>query len=40
MSGMDFDDLRERLGITVYSLDAWYFDDAISARNAGRTFPL
>ncbi len=29
MSGMDIEDLRERLGITIYSLDAWYFDDAI-----------
>lgn len=29
MSGMDIEDLRERLGITVYSLDAWYFDDSI-----------
>lgn len=32
MSGMDFVDLRERLGITIYSLDAWYFDDAICAN--------
>ncbi len=29
MSGMDIEDLRERLGITVYSLDAWYFDDSV-----------
>ncbi|EGB92220.1 DNA mismatch repair protein MutS [Clostridium sp. D5] len=29
MSGMDLDDLRNRLGIAIYSLDAWYFDDAI-----------
>ena len=29
MSGMDLDDLKERLGITIYSLDTWYFDDAI-----------
>lgn len=29
MSGMDIEHLRERLGIAVYSLDAWYFDDAI-----------
>lgn len=32
MSGMDFVDLRERLGITIYSLDAWYFDDAICSN--------
>ena len=29
MSGMDLDGLRERFGITIYSLDAWYFDDAV-----------
>lgn len=29
MSGMDIEDLKERLGITVYSLDAWYFDDTL-----------
>ena len=29
MSGMNLDDLRDRLGIAIYSLDAWYFDDAI-----------
>lgn len=27
MSGIDLEDLKERLGITVYSLDSWYFDD-------------
>ena len=32
MSGMDLDDLKERLGITIYSLDAWYFDDEICER--------
>ena len=29
MSGMDLDDLRDRLGITIYSLDSWYFDDKL-----------
>lgn len=29
MSGVDLDDLRARLGITVSSLDSWYFDDAL-----------
>ncbi len=28
VSGVDLDDLKDRLGITVYSLDSWYFDDA------------
>lgn len=32
MSGMDLDDLRNRLGIAVYSLDSWYFDDAICRK--------
>ena len=27
MSGMDLDDLKDRLGIAIYSLDSWYFDD-------------
>ena len=29
MSGMDLDGMKDRLGITIYSLDAWYFDDAV-----------
>lgn len=29
MSGMDLDVLKEKLGITIYALDAWYFDDAV-----------
>ena len=29
MSGMNIEDLKNRLGITIYSLDSWYFDDAI-----------
>lgn len=28
MSGFDIEDLRSRLGIAVYSLEPWYFDDA------------
>lgn len=32
MSGMDLEDLRNRLGITIYSLDSWYFDDAICRK--------
>lgn len=27
MSGMDFEDLKHRLGIAIYALDAWYFSD-------------
>ena len=29
MSGMDLDGMKDRLGIAIYSLDAWYFDDAV-----------
>ncbi len=29
MSGMDLDGMKDRLGITIYSLDARYFDDAV-----------
>lgn len=27
VSGVDLEDLKERLGITIYSLEPWYFDD-------------
>ncbi|HIZ07012.1 MAG TPA: DNA mismatch repair protein MutS, partial [Candidatus Eubacterium avistercoris] len=27
MSSVDLDDLKNRLGITIYSLDSWYFGD-------------
>ncbi len=29
MSGMDLEELKGRLGITICSLDAWYFDDSV-----------
>ena len=32
VSGMDFEDLRHRLGITVYALDSWYFDDELCRK--------
>ncbi len=32
MSGMDLELLKEKLGITLYSLEAWYFDDTICQR--------
>lgn len=40
MSGIDIDDLKNRLGITVYSLDAWYFDDAICTRTLREHFKV
>lgn len=38
MSGMNLEDLKERLGITIYSLDPWYFDDAICTRTLKEHF--
>ena len=38
MSGMDLDDMKNRIGITIYSLDAWYFDDAICERTLKEHF--
>ena len=32
MSGVDLDDLRNRLRIAIYALDAWYFDDELCER--------
>ena len=32
MSGIDLDDLKNRLGITIYPLEAWYFDDAMCIK--------
>ncbi len=32
VSGFEIDDLKNRLGIAVYPLDNWYFDDALCTR--------
>lgn len=32
VSGLDLDDLHHRLGIAVYPLDAWYFDDEMAKQ--------
>lgn len=40
MSGMDMDLLKERLGITIYALDAWYFDDALCQRTLKEHFKV
>ena len=32
MSNIDTDDLQNRLGICVFSLDSWYFDDELCRR--------
>ena len=39
MSGMDLDDLKDRLGITIYSLDSWYFDDAVCRQDVYKRQP-
>lgn len=33
MSGMDLEDLKDRLKIALYALDTWYFDDAMCRKN-------
>ncbi|MCC8067269.1 MAG: DNA mismatch repair protein MutS, partial [Clostridiales bacterium] len=32
VSGIDLEDMRERLNISVFSLDSWYFDDELCTR--------
>lgn len=38
MSGIDGDDLKNRLGICVFPLDAWYFDDSLCKRTLKEHF--
>ncbi len=38
MSGIDVEDLKERLGITIYAQDSWYFDDAICTQTLKEHF--
>ncbi len=38
MSGMNLDDLKDRLGITIYALDSWYFDDDICKNKLKQHF--
>ena len=38
MSGIDVDDLKNRLGICVFPLEAWYFDDALCRRTLKEHF--
>lgn len=32
VSGIDIEDMKDRLGISVYALDPWYFDDSMCSR--------
>ena len=38
MSGIDLEDLRHRLGITIYALDAWYFGDELAVTTLQEHF--
>ncbi len=38
MSGIDPEDLKERLGITVYTLESWYFDESLCERTLKEHF--
>ena len=38
VSGLNLGDLKERLGIVIYSLDAWYFDDVLCRRTLQEHF--
>ncbi len=38
VSGFEIDDLKNRLGIAVYPLDNWYFDDALCTRGLTEHF--
>ena len=38
VSGIDLEDLRHRLGITIYSLDAWYFGDELASDTLKKHF--
>lgn len=40
VSGFDLDDLRSRLGITIYNLDAWYFDDETCQNRLKKHFGI
>lgn len=40
MSGIDIDALKNRVGVTIYSLDSWYFDDDICCRTLKEHFKV
>jgi len=40
VSGVDLEDLKNRLGIAVYALDAWYFDDAMCEKTLKEHFKI
>lgn len=40
MSGLDLDDLENRLHMAIYSLEAWYFDDALCRETLQEHFKV
>ena len=40
MSGLDLDDLKNRLYMAIYSLEAWYFDDALCRETLQEHFKV
>ncbi len=40
MSGVDLEDMRHRLGITIYSLESWYFSDETTLETLKNHFKV
>lgn len=40
MSGVDMDGMKDRLGITIYSLESWYFDDEVCRKKLLERFEV
>jgi len=40
VSGLDLDDFKNRLGIAVYPLEAWYFDDTMCTKTLKEHFKV
>ncbi len=40
VSGIDIDDIKERLNISVFSLESWYFDDELSKKALSNHFKV
>ena len=40
MSGLDLDDLKNRLHMAIYTLEAWYFDDALCRETLQEHFKV
>ncbi|MFA9377162.1 MAG: DNA mismatch repair protein MutS [Lachnotalea sp.] len=38
VSGVDIDEMKNRLGITIYSLDSWYFEDDLCKKSLTEHF--